>query len=83
MIADFQAIYGLRIDPDNDEWAGLSGAQFWPMAHRLYAYKGAIRMRLEHDAQKRQEQKQEQVKQWESKKAEIAWGMTAGKKLTN
>ena len=72
MIADFQAIYGLRIDPGNDEWAGLSGAQFWPMAHRLYAYKGAVRARLEYEQSKREQQKQEAKQQWEIRKAEIA-----------
>lgn len=42
VVCDFLAIYHLRIDPESDDFAGLTGFQFLRYAYRLPSYTGAV-----------------------------------------
>ena len=46
VVCDFAAIYGIRIDPEVGDFAGLSGPLFLRMASRLPVYKGAVHTRV-------------------------------------
>lgn len=47
MVCDFLAIYHLRIDPDIEDFAGLTGPAFWRYATRLPRYDGAVASRIQ------------------------------------
>lgn len=47
MVCDFLAIYHLRIDPDVEDFAGLSAPAFFRYATRLPRYDGAVSSRIQ------------------------------------
>lgn len=41
--SDLSAIHRIQIDPDRNEWGGLSARRFFRLAWRLPCYEGAVR----------------------------------------
>jgi hypothetical protein len=44
--SDLSAIHGIWIDPDRNEWGGLSAPRFFRLVWRLPAYEGAMRAQI-------------------------------------
>lgn len=79
VMADFMFIANKEINPDADDFGGMSSKQFFALVKQLPGYEGAVRRRFIREAEYEKKRKQNRIAGLRNPKGDYNWKLLAAK----